>query len=111
MMSLNAHGDAAQRPCTCRGDGLVATDKGADGFVMRADRFQRLRDRGIRRKIAGIDTALEFGERHPWHYFIPCGDRTAFTEPVGMGQVDGSDLAVMVRPFSSGELERKLSPS
>jgi hypothetical protein len=67
-------------------DRFVAADKSADGFVMGADRFQRLRDRGISRNITGIDPALEFGERHHWHYFIPCEDRTGFTERERMGQ-------------------------
>jgi len=65
---LDPDGDAAQRTCARRADGLVATDKGTDGLVMRADRLQRLRDRGISRKIAGIDTALKFGERHHWRH-------------------------------------------
>ena len=34
---------------------------------MGADRFKRLLDRRIGRKIAGIDTALEFSERDHWH--------------------------------------------
>jgi hypothetical protein len=37
-------------------------DEGADGLVLRADRFQRLCDGSLRREIAGIDAALEFGE-------------------------------------------------
>ena len=32
-------------------------------FSCAADRFERLRDRGIGGKIAGIDAALKFGER------------------------------------------------
>jgi hypothetical protein len=37
---------------------------------MRADRLKRLGDRRFRRKLAAIDTALEFGERHHWHRFL-----------------------------------------
>jgi len=65
---LDADGDAAQRARTRRADGLRTTDESADGFVMRGDRFTRLCDCGIGRNLAGIDTALEFGKRHHWHY-------------------------------------------
>ena len=39
-------------------------------FVLRADRFQRLRDRGVGGKVAGIDAALEFGERDHGQRFL-----------------------------------------
>jgi hypothetical protein len=46
------------------------TDEGADGFVMRADRFKRLRERVGGGQIAVIDPALEFGERYHWHHTL-----------------------------------------
>ena len=58
---------------------------------------QRLRDRGVGRKIAGIDTALEFGKRDHRHYFLD-GDRTAFTDRVGIGQALGATAAHAARP-------------
>ncbi len=64
---FDAHRDTAQRPGAYRVDGLGTTGKGADGSVMGADRFKRLVDRRIGRKIVGIDTALEFSERDHWH--------------------------------------------
>jgi len=78
---LDSDGDAAQRPRIGRANGLVATDK-ARRLVLSCAPIASSDcvDRGISRKISGIDTALEFGERHHWHYFIPCEDRTAFDE-------------------------------
>ena len=58
-------------------------DEGADGLFMRTDRFQRLRDRGVGGKIAGIDAALEFGERD--HEGTSCDDERRFTEWPGIG--------------------------
>jgi hypothetical protein len=45
-------------------------DERADGFVLHADRFQRLRNRRIGGKVAGIDAALDFGERHHEQHFL-----------------------------------------
>ena len=67
-----------------RGVRMIGTaDKGADGLVLRPDCFQRLRDRSVCGKVAGIDAALEVGERD--HEGIPVM-RTQVTEGPGMGQ-------------------------
>ena len=50
---------------------------------MRTGCFERLRDRGVCGKIAGIDAALKFGERD--HEGIPVM-RTQVTEGLGMEQ-------------------------
>ena len=58
-------------------------DEGADGLFLRRDRLQRLRDRGIGGKFAGIDAALEIGERD--HEALPVMTRQV-TESLGMEQ-------------------------
>src|SRR5207248_8543452 len=68
-----------------RADVFGTTNERADGLVESVDGLQRLRDRRIARKIAGMDTTLEFGERD--HRQISSGkDRTGFKERVGIGQ-------------------------
>src|SRR6202790_2834436 len=76
---LESPRDAAQRPGTRRARAVGTADKSANGFLMRADRLKRLADRRIRRKIAGIDTALEFGERD--HGIVSFEDWKAFYGP------------------------------
>ena len=54
-------------------------DEGADGLFMRTDCFTRLRDGGVSGKIAGIDAALEVGERD--HESTSCDDEAGYGEP------------------------------
>ena len=58
-------------------------DEGADGLFMRTGCFERLRDRGVCGKIAGIDAALEVGKRD--HEGIPVMSAQV-TERLGMEQ-------------------------
>ena len=64
---LDAHRNAAQRSGILRAGVFGTADEGADGLFMRVDRLERLGDRRIGGKIAGVDTALEFGKRQHRH--------------------------------------------
>src|ERR1700737_3717531 len=46
-----------------------AADERADGFVVLVGGLTRPGDRGVGRKIAVVDTALEFGKRHHHRHF------------------------------------------
>ncbi len=65
---LDADGDAAQRTCARRTGVLRTADERADGLVMLVGRLTGPGNRVIGRKIAVVDTALEFGERHHRHF-------------------------------------------
>jgi hypothetical protein len=62
---------------------FVPADESADRLFMRTDGFERLRDRGVCGKIAGIDSALEVGKRD--HEGIPVMSAQV-TEGLRMGQ-------------------------
>jgi hypothetical protein len=62
---------------------FVPADESADRLFMRTDGFERLRDRGVCGKIAGIDAALEVGKRD--HEGIPVM-RTQVTKRLCIGQ-------------------------
>ena len=79
MMSLMPTAMPAQRPGALRADVRVVADEGADGLFMRTDCFTRLRDRGVGGKIAGIDAALEVGERD--HEGTSCDDEAGYGVP------------------------------
>ena len=59
---LDPDGDAAQRASAWRVRRYAMADERADFLVFRGDRFQRLRNRGIRGEIAVFDAALQIGE-------------------------------------------------
>ena len=63
MMSLMPTAMPRSGPAFCARAISVVADEGADGLFVRVDCFERLRDRGVGGKIAGIDAALEVGER------------------------------------------------
>ena len=68
MMSLMPTVMPRSGPAVARADVRVMADERADGFLLRADRLQRLRDRGIRGQIALRYQALKVGERDHGHY-------------------------------------------
>ena len=70
MMSLMPTAMPRSGPAFCARGVFGMADKRADGFFVRADRFERKRDGGIRGEIAGIDAALKFGEREHGHRFL-----------------------------------------
>ena len=94
---LDADRNAAQRPGALRARACVMADEGADGLFLRIDRFQRLRDRGVGGKIAGIDAALEFGERD--HEGVPVMSAQV-TERLGIG--------ASVTPITIKQVDRNL---
>src|SRR5258708_6492257 len=66
---------APHRPCRprpgARGAGVFHTaNERADGLVMLVGDLTGLGDRFVGRKIAVVDTALEFRERHHRHFFL-----------------------------------------
>ena len=65
-------------------------DEGADGLFMRTDRFTRLRDGGVSGEIAGIDAALEVGERD--HESTSCDDEAGYGEPRHRASVTPSTI-------------------
>ena len=80
---LDADREAAQRPGALRASIFVPTNEGADGLFMCTGCFERLCDRSVCGKVAGIDAALKFGERD--HEGLPVM-RMQVTEGLGMGQ-------------------------
>ena len=83
MMSLMPTAMPRSGPALARVHMIGTADESADGLVLCGDRFQRLRDRSVCGKVAGIDAALEVGERD--HEGIPVM-RTQVTEGLGMEQ-------------------------
>ena len=69
-------------PALCARALAIVADEGADGLFMRTGCFERLRDRGVCGKIAGIDAALEVGKRD--HEGIPVLSAQV-TERLGIG--------------------------
>src|SRR5262249_2961242 len=60
---LDADRDPAQRALLLRTRIGGTVRKRANGLLLRVDRRQRLRERGVRRELALVDAALEVGER------------------------------------------------